>query len=136
MLPRHWEFSFQLAIIAYRRTSYTTILSQRKDKIFHSFWENLNGEYWFWLWVLIILSLWKEESIEKERRARGRSMMNNKLTEVSWQRSRLEVDQFFISCDEKLIMRGLKTDIWNWSGEGFIAVDDIVRSDNSEKEME
>ena len=63
-------------------------------------------------------------------------MMNNKLTEVSWQRSRLEVDQFFIFCDEKLIMRGLKMDIWNRSGEGFIAVDDIVRSDNSEKEME
>ena len=40
-------------------------------------------------------------------------MMNNKLTEVSWQRSRLEVDQFFIFCDEKLIMRGLKMDIWN-----------------------
>ena len=59
------------------------------------------------------MSLWKEESIEKERRARGRSMMNNKLTEVSWQRSRLEVDQFFIFCDEKLIMRGLKMDIWN-----------------------
>lgn len=80
--------------------------------------------------------MWKEESIEKERRARGRSMMNNKLTEVSWQRSGLEVDQLFISCDEKLIMKGLKMDIWNWSGEGFIAVDDIVRSDNSEKEME
>lgn len=39
--------------------------------------------------------------------------MNNKLTEVSWQRSGLEVDQLFISCDEKLIMKGLKMDIWN-----------------------
>lgn len=40
-------------------------------------------------------------------------MMNNKLTEVSWQRSRLEVDQFFIFCDEKLIMRELRMDMWN-----------------------